>query len=1030
MAGSGGMGAVYKARQISLDRLVAIKILPPEAAGEEDLQFVERFKNEARTMAKMNHPAIVHVYDFGETSDGQLYIAMEYIDGTDVAKMILSQGKLPPDHALAITAHVCDALQYAHTHGVIHRDIKPANILINMDGAVKVADFGLAKASEAEQGGLTKTNMAMGTPDFVAPEALIAGIPLDGRADLYAVGVMLYQMLTGNIPRGLWTMPSVMLKTDPRFDSIITKAMQTDREHRYQSAQAMRRDLDVILTVPIATEERKQTIPPGNADHRSAPVGPQGRAPGNAAVPAAKPVARRSAPAAKPKSSLGPIIGIAATAIIGVVLFFVFNGGRPTEDTSTASSQPMNGAVGDSVQPRQEPEPSVSAAAVAQSTTPPIATVPSAPPPGIAKQTTDSLALSNPAKDTMKAEGDAKVLREPPMTSTPVSPARPAMDLIAMIDPALDSSTGKGTNSTTIRKEGSRLRIYGDKFSGTVRAPVAILGSEYELEIGVGKEWGTAVILMVPLQGNFVNVVFNSSGVVGVTSGSKPAEIIPRGNGWPAAQPVALKLRVKLGADGQADELEARIADRPGVIWHGRLADCLPKSGSIPEPQPGLTISPNVKEIESFTLRMIQGEARPLRASPVSAVGAVPAVSSGVSARPAVPASLREKLQRGISGHWALDGDGKSARGSLNGTPQMCEVVPGVVGKALDFSKPESAVVFSKRALNDDFKELTVLAWVNPRTHGEAAYDGYGRTVISRTEDGGFALRVRRGVIQADLRTESGNAKPEFGPAVIPVGEWSMLALTYDGSQTSAFVNGQPQGQPVPHRGRIKKTERDSALLMIGNEPGTDPASPKSAIQPGGFGWDGAIDEVTVYSRVLSGEEIHAAYLLSKPEPLVASKRRSFDVPPSSVPSPGDPRIAQLETGFKSRYAADAQKPFDDAVATLNANYIRALGIARSAAQSKGVLAEVTVLDDEAKRIQNHEGVPPADAGGTPDSLVKLRATYRGTIARHAATRDAAAAPLYDLYLKALDTYITELTRAGKIDEARRTQAFRDELAR
>ena len=280
MLGMGGMGAVYKARQISLDRLVAIKILPPEAAGDEEANFVERFKNEARTMAKMNHPAIVHVYDFGETSEGQLYIVMEFIDGTDVSKMILSQGKLPPDHALAIVAHVCDALQYAHTHGVIHRDIKPANVLINMEGAVKVADFGLAKASDAGQGGLTKTNMAMGTPDFVAPEALIAGMIVDGRADLYAVGVMLYNMLTGNVPRGMFRMPSTTVKTDPRFDKIITKAMEMDREMRYQTAFDIRKDLDVILTVPLVKPGDKQTsaaIPKQSLPQKPVAKGPQNK---------------------------------------------------------------------------------------------------------------------------------------------------------------------------------------------------------------------------------------------------------------------------------------------------------------------------------------------------------------------------------------------------------------------------------------------------------------------------------------------------------------------------------------------------------------------------------------------------------------------------------------------------------------------------------------------------------------------------------------------------------------------------------
>ena len=147
MLGHGGMGAVYKGKQKSLDRMVAIKILPP-GLDDDDAKFTERFKNEARTMARLNHPGIVSVYDFGETAEGQFYFVMEYVDGTDVAKMIQSSVKVPPDHALAITAHVCDALGYAHANGVIHRDIKPANILINMQGQVKVADFGLAKQDD------------------------------------------------------------------------------------------------------------------------------------------------------------------------------------------------------------------------------------------------------------------------------------------------------------------------------------------------------------------------------------------------------------------------------------------------------------------------------------------------------------------------------------------------------------------------------------------------------------------------------------------------------------------------------------------------------------------------------------------------------------------------------------------------------------------------------------------------------------------------------------------------------------------
>ena len=335
--GKGGMGAVYKGRQKSLDRIIAIKILPPEA-GVDDMQFVERFKNEARTMAKMNHPAIVHVYDFGETSEGQLYIVMEFIDGTDVAKMIQSQGKLPEDYALSITAHVCDALGYAHTHGVVHRDIKPANILINMEGQVKVADFGLAKATDPKQMGLTKTNMAMGTPDFVSPEALTPGVPLDGRADLYAVGVMLYNMLTGTIPRGAFRMPSITLQTDARFDRIISKAMEMDRENRYQTALELRRDLDVILTAPAAKsggqpQPAQQAAPPPQKPLGKSPSAPQQGKPtgaattGSTAPDADKPAATPAAVPAK-KSDAVMIYGIAAAVVVIAGAAVMFSGGE------------------------------------------------------------------------------------------------------------------------------------------------------------------------------------------------------------------------------------------------------------------------------------------------------------------------------------------------------------------------------------------------------------------------------------------------------------------------------------------------------------------------------------------------------------------------------------------------------------------------------------------------------------------------------------------------------------------------------
>jgi hypothetical protein len=257
--GRGGMGAVYKGRQVNLDREVAIKVLPETfTKGDDELNFAARFKQEARAMAKLDHPAIISVYDFGETPDGQLYFIMEFIDGMDIHQYLQHHGgKLPQEQALSIAAHVLDALEYAHSNGIVHRDIKPANILLNRDGRVKIADFGLAKKLE-EAGGdsvpaLTMTNVAVGTPDYVAPEALDSDQKPDHRADLYAVGVMLYQMLTGKLPRGQFKSPSALDSAiDPRLDAIVSKALQPHPDDRYSSAATVRVDLDVIFSQPFA----------------------------------------------------------------------------------------------------------------------------------------------------------------------------------------------------------------------------------------------------------------------------------------------------------------------------------------------------------------------------------------------------------------------------------------------------------------------------------------------------------------------------------------------------------------------------------------------------------------------------------------------------------------------------------------------------------------------------------------------------------------------------------------------------------
>ena len=321
----GGMGAVYKGTQKNLRRTVAIKVLPPEIE-DRDPQFAARFKHEAQSMAQLSHPNIVAVHDAGETAGGLLYFVMEFVEGTDVAQLIESEGRIEPLRAIQITTAVCEALAFAHGEGIVHRDIKPSNIMLDKRGRVKVADFGLAKAVNEGTALLTGTNMAMGTPDFMAPESFQPGIKIDARADIYAVGVMLYQMLTGQIPRGAWHPASVLSPgTDRRFDQIIIKAMQYDREARYQSSGEIRLDLDAILTAPLV-----QSSGPGSA----------ARPQESSARPQSRPDASASA-----KSKTPLFIGIGAAAALGIGAFVMVGGKK---ETAKAEGPPAAVAVSSS----------------------------------------------------------------------------------------------------------------------------------------------------------------------------------------------------------------------------------------------------------------------------------------------------------------------------------------------------------------------------------------------------------------------------------------------------------------------------------------------------------------------------------------------------------------------------------------------------------------------------------------------------------------------------------------------------------
>jgi len=264
LIGQGGMGAVFKAIQISLNRPVAIKVLPADLMSDEESNHIARFRQEAFTLARLNHPGIVVVFETGEAGD-LLYIVMEFVEGVDLARRIAAEGPLTPEVASDFLIQVCEALDYAHRNGVIHRDLKPANLLLTPEGRVKIADFGLAKHNGMEHAGLTRSHVAVGTSDFMAPEAMTPGMVLDQRADIFALGVTLYQALTGEVPRGLWKAPSARSGVDPRFDSIVDRSMEPDREHRYRSSLELARDLDAIQrisTTPVmGRQEEKGMLP-------------------------------------------------------------------------------------------------------------------------------------------------------------------------------------------------------------------------------------------------------------------------------------------------------------------------------------------------------------------------------------------------------------------------------------------------------------------------------------------------------------------------------------------------------------------------------------------------------------------------------------------------------------------------------------------------------------------------------------------------------------------------------------------------
>ena len=320
LIGKGGMGAVYQARQKQLDRVVALKILPPGIGG--DPAFAERFAREAKALAKLNHPGIVTLYEFGNVGQASslpiervsaggsaaappqaggtpallYFFLMEFVDGVNL-RQLLAGSRIAPREALAIVPQICDALQFAHDQGIVHRDIKPENILLDRRGRVKVADFGLAKIVGTDAGrsaglrpGAVQTNdpnepgrrpalqeltdagKVMGTPQYMSPEQITAPGEVDHRADIYALGVVFYQMLTGELPGKTIAPPSTKVQIDVRLDEIVLRALEKNPELRYQQVSEVKTCVETVVATPDSSRRRgdeAQTEKPNAGEDKS-----------------------------------------------------------------------------------------------------------------------------------------------------------------------------------------------------------------------------------------------------------------------------------------------------------------------------------------------------------------------------------------------------------------------------------------------------------------------------------------------------------------------------------------------------------------------------------------------------------------------------------------------------------------------------------------------------------------------------------------------------------------------------------------
>jgi serine/threonine-protein kinase len=335
LVGTGGMSSVYKAHDTLLERNVALKILHDHYSGDEE--FVERFRREARAVAQLSHPNIVTVIDRGE-SGGRQFIVFEYIDGENLKELVVRSGRLPVERALELALQIARGLAFAHEHGLVHRDVKPQNVLLNGDGKAKVTDFGIARSLDVEHG-VTQTGTVLGTSNYIAPEQA-SGQPVDAHTDVYSLGVVLYELLAGDVPFPGENFVSVAMKhvnepppnlLDVRRDvplrvaAAVDRALEKDPNQRFPSMDAFAAELEACLAEL---------------------AGPDGSGEATMVVPAA---ARRGARPARRRSRWPlavALLALAAIAAIVVGLLLLKGGGSSSGGTGSGSQTIALSAAG------------------------------------------------------------------------------------------------------------------------------------------------------------------------------------------------------------------------------------------------------------------------------------------------------------------------------------------------------------------------------------------------------------------------------------------------------------------------------------------------------------------------------------------------------------------------------------------------------------------------------------------------------------------------------------------------------------